>query len=750
MVDQYHGGGIKNLELIRLGMAKERWNQLDVFIVILSVVGIVLEEMKSEIIPINPTIIRVMRVLRIARVLKLLKMAKGIRALLDTVMQALPQVGNLGLLFFLLFFIFAALGVELFGRLECDDSHPCQGLGEHAHFKNFGMAFLTLFRVATGDNWNGIMKDTLRDKCDNSPDCVKNCCLYPFVAPIFFVVFVLMAQFVLVNVVVAVLMKHLEESHKLPPDKRDRKSNSADDEDSLDDSLDLSTDEDILESGEDEEARDEDSDSLDFDEEEIQQLSGAENLESGKTVDEDHISYISSDAKALEYSVDESKTLASSSFDNINPNAQGLDIISLTSHNHSSENILELELFEAHCESSFESNVPCMCECKTVANDVPYIDKEIIVFNSFDVEKDVQSVPNEESTKRCNDIPLESSVELCKRHEDIPCVSWALQTVSHFNSIGMEKEIRSESRVKETLLVNDEPVKMLSSSLITQKSTNDKKKSRVSFKRERAVSPQFPKISMVNCDIFSKPYKEENTSIYTSLNYLKQFVLKSFQKNRKVYQQNGNKEKIKVCNVDVLSVPQCCGNQVDKKACQGGMSKLTDQEHYSATVKTSDTFFDNEHQNDDKCGINVVKQYQEYDAPTAEKFYEHCENQPSSRTNMEYPYNEHQGFIRCVDDIYSHAEPQESYRLARGMHMGGSLDACEDANEKIDTTSNCKRLTAGQSDNSSEKSEKNLVLESLGPLNSEVVLFANRKQTEVSLEENTREGARRKSYNVGI
>lgn len=34
------------------------------------------------------------------------------------------------------------------------------------------------------------------------------------IAPLYFVVFVLMAQFVLVNVVVAVLMKHLEESHK--------------------------------------------------------------------------------------------------------------------------------------------------------------------------------------------------------------------------------------------------------------------------------------------------------------------------------------------------------------------------------------------------------------------------------------------------------------------------------------------------------------------------------------------------------
>uniref|UniRef100_A0A8D9B9F1 Voltage-dependent T-type calcium channel subunit alpha-1G n=1 Tax=Cacopsylla melanoneura TaxID=428564 RepID=A0A8D9B9F1_9HEMI len=212
------------MKLIALGFhiyLKDRWNGLDIGIVILSIVGIALEEVESKIIPINPTIIRVMRVLRIARVLKLLKMAKGIRALLDTVMQALPQVGNLGLLFFLLFFIFAALGVELFGRLECSDELPCQGLGEHAHFSNFGMAFLTLFRVATGDNWNGIMKDTLRDNCDERADCVRNCCVSAGIAPIFFVIFVLMAQFVLVNVVVAVLMKHLEESHKQMEDEQD-------------------------------------------------------------------------------------------------------------------------------------------------------------------------------------------------------------------------------------------------------------------------------------------------------------------------------------------------------------------------------------------------------------------------------------------------------------------------------------------------------------------------------------------------
>ena len=41
---------------------------------------------------------------------------------------------------------------------ECSSALHCEGLSKHAHFRNFGMAFLTLFRVATGDNWNGIMK----------------------------------------------------------------------------------------------------------------------------------------------------------------------------------------------------------------------------------------------------------------------------------------------------------------------------------------------------------------------------------------------------------------------------------------------------------------------------------------------------------------------------------------------------------------------------------------------------------------
>ncbi|XP_054616752.1 voltage-dependent T-type calcium channel subunit alpha-1I isoform X2 [Dunckerocampus dactyliophorus] len=208
------------LKLIAFGFRrffKDRWNQLDLAIVLLSVMGITLEEIEiSAALPINPTIIRIMRVLRIARVLKLLKMATGMRALLDTVVQALPQVGNLGLLFMLLFFIYAALGVELFGELVCNQDYPCEGMSRHATFENFGMAFLTLFQVSTGDNWNGIMKDTLRECPPDHGIDVDYACnpSLQFISPMYFVSFVLTAQFVLINVVVAVLMKHLDDSNK--------------------------------------------------------------------------------------------------------------------------------------------------------------------------------------------------------------------------------------------------------------------------------------------------------------------------------------------------------------------------------------------------------------------------------------------------------------------------------------------------------------------------------------------------------
>jgi hypothetical protein len=49
--------------------------------------------------------------------------------------------------------------INFFSRsISACEKVECEGLDTHAHFRNFGYSVLTLFRVSTGDNWNGILK----------------------------------------------------------------------------------------------------------------------------------------------------------------------------------------------------------------------------------------------------------------------------------------------------------------------------------------------------------------------------------------------------------------------------------------------------------------------------------------------------------------------------------------------------------------------------------------------------------------
>jgi len=196
---------------------RDDWSKFDFFIVVMSFVGIYIENSGGGI-GVNPSLLRVLRVFRIARVLKLVKSAKGLKALLNTVLRSMNQVASIALLMTLVFFIYAAAGVQMFGKLSCDES-PCQGLiPDKAEFRNFPMAMLTLFRVCTGDNGNGIMKDAMRTDCIADEDCDfgQNCCsnapLPGFTVPLYFVSFYLIAQFILLNVIIAVLMAELIES----------------------------------------------------------------------------------------------------------------------------------------------------------------------------------------------------------------------------------------------------------------------------------------------------------------------------------------------------------------------------------------------------------------------------------------------------------------------------------------------------------------------------------------------------------
>jgi hypothetical protein len=66
MVNEIHGHVSAHMAFYVL-VCSDRWNCLDLLIAVLSLTGIVFEEVQSTAIPINPTIVRVMRILRITR-----------------------------------------------------------------------------------------------------------------------------------------------------------------------------------------------------------------------------------------------------------------------------------------------------------------------------------------------------------------------------------------------------------------------------------------------------------------------------------------------------------------------------------------------------------------------------------------------------------------------------------------------------------------------------------------------------------
>ena len=216
----------------------DKWTRLDIFIIFASLIEIFAEDWYSKFIPINPAIFRLLRLVRVARVFRLLKTAKGVRKLLDTVSEALPKVAHLSLVFLLLFFIYASLGVELFGKFTCPYA-KCYGLSRHASFENFGIAFLTLFRVFTGDKWNGILKDMLHVSEDDHycrklldqnqyPEIGSECSVAGYLSPFFFVSFVLTSRFILINVMTAVLMGALSKmTQKEEQDENAEKNNSS-------------------------------------------------------------------------------------------------------------------------------------------------------------------------------------------------------------------------------------------------------------------------------------------------------------------------------------------------------------------------------------------------------------------------------------------------------------------------------------------------------------------------------------------
>ena len=181
--------------LIKLGglgwnqYIRNPWNKFDFAIVVIS-----LFEIFEISIGFNVTIFRVFRVARIA---KLVKQNPELKALLLTLVKSLPSLFNVGSLLCLMFFIFAVLGMNLYGDMPIGSKIDGDVFHEYNNFSDFWTAMITLFRCLTGEDWPMVMY-ALQNEGKNS-------------AGAFFLIFSIIGNFMMLNLFIAVILENFGE-----------------------------------------------------------------------------------------------------------------------------------------------------------------------------------------------------------------------------------------------------------------------------------------------------------------------------------------------------------------------------------------------------------------------------------------------------------------------------------------------------------------------------------------------------------
>nr|XP_033321554.1 muscle calcium channel subunit alpha-1 isoform X2 [Megalopta genalis] len=187
----------------------DAWNVFDFIIVLGSFIDIVYSEVNpgSTIISIN-----FFRLFRVMRLVKLLSRGEGIRTLLWTFIKSFQALPYVALLIIMLFFIYAVIGMQVFGKIAIDDE---TSINRNNNFQSFPQAVLVLFRSATGEAWQEIMMDCSAQpgkvKCDPNSDEAGNLsgCGSDIAIP-YFISFYVLCSFLIINLFVAVIMDNFD------------------------------------------------------------------------------------------------------------------------------------------------------------------------------------------------------------------------------------------------------------------------------------------------------------------------------------------------------------------------------------------------------------------------------------------------------------------------------------------------------------------------------------------------------------
>lgn len=150
------------------------------------------------------------RLFRVMRLVKLLNRSEGIRNLLWTFIKSFQALPHVALLIIMLFFIYAVIGMQIFGKIALVDGTQ---INRNNNFQTFPQAVLMLFRCATGEAWQEVMMASMYGKkCDPKSDFLPGeeyTCGSSF-AVIYFLSFYCLCAFLILNLFVAVIMDNFD------------------------------------------------------------------------------------------------------------------------------------------------------------------------------------------------------------------------------------------------------------------------------------------------------------------------------------------------------------------------------------------------------------------------------------------------------------------------------------------------------------------------------------------------------------
>lgn len=127
----------------------------------------------------------VLRLIRLLRVLRLLSAMPGLQIMVTALINSIPRIAQMAMLSSLLFYIYAVIGQTLFSQHD------------PVHWGTLHISLLSLFRALTLEDWTDLMYTGME--------------VYPW-AWVFFVSFVLLATFIIFNMLIGIILSSMDEA----------------------------------------------------------------------------------------------------------------------------------------------------------------------------------------------------------------------------------------------------------------------------------------------------------------------------------------------------------------------------------------------------------------------------------------------------------------------------------------------------------------------------------------------------------